>query len=105
MFIPPHAIGSAMHGDQVLVELGRKPDEDGPKAASCACSPAGNPTVVGTFHRGPRQNYVTPIDEKVTQEIMIPRGHGVAAGRGRSEDDARAASQKQVPDSASLRSG
>ncbi|MGC2618369.1 MAG: RNB domain-containing ribonuclease, partial [Acidobacteriaceae bacterium] len=26
------------------------------------------------FHRGSRQNYVTPIDEKVTKEIVIPRG-------------------------------
>ncbi len=34
----------------------------------------GNPTVVGTFHYGSRQNYVTPIDEKVTREIIIPRG-------------------------------
>jgi len=31
-------------------------------------------TVVGTFHYGTRFNYVTPIDEKITQEIVIPRG-------------------------------
>ena len=34
----------------------------------------GNPTVVGTFHYGSRQNYVAPMDEKVTQQVIIPRG-------------------------------
>ncbi len=33
-----------------------------------------HPTVVGIFHYGHRHNYVKPIDEKVTQEIVIPRG-------------------------------
>src|ERR1039457_1511061 len=33
-----------------------------------------HPTVVGIFHYGHRQNYVKPIDEKVTQEILIPPG-------------------------------
>src|SRR5208282_1085634 len=31
-------------------------------------------TVVGIFHYGHRRNYVKPIDEKVTQEILIPPG-------------------------------
>src|ERR1039458_2695011 len=33
-----------------------------------------NPTVVGIFHYAHRRNYVKPIDEKVTQEIIIPPG-------------------------------
>ena len=31
-------------------------------------------TVVGIFHYGSRRNYVTPIDTKITQEIVIPEG-------------------------------
>ena len=31
-------------------------------------------TVVGKFHYGSRRNYVTPIDQKITQEIVIPPG-------------------------------
>ena len=91
IYINPQAIGSAMHGDQVLVELGRKRDTPGsPARAGFARAGVaddgraegrilrvltrGNPTVVGTFHYGSRQNYVTPIDEKVTREIIIPHG-------------------------------
>ena len=74
IFIPPPAIGSAMHGDQVLVELTRKKDDGRAEGRILRVLTRGNPTVVGTFHRGSRQNYVTPIDEKVTQQIIIPRG-------------------------------
>ncbi len=74
IFIPPPAIGSAMHGDQVLVELTHKKDDGRAEGRILRVLTRGNPTVVGTFHRGARQNYVTPIDEKITQQIVIPRG-------------------------------
>jgi ribonuclease R len=74
IFIPPNAIGSAMHGDQVLVELSRKRDDGRPEGRIMRVLTRGNPTVVGTFHYGSRNNYVTPIDEKVTKQIIIPRG-------------------------------
>ena len=45
-----------------------------PKADILRVLTRGNPTVVGTFHYGSRQNYVTPMDEKVTQQVIIPRG-------------------------------
>ena len=44
----------------------------------------GNPTVVGTFHYGLRQNYVQPIDEKITKQIIIPRGMEWPASRSRT---------------------
>ncbi len=31
-------------------------------------------TVVGIFHYSQRHNYVTPIDQKISQEIIIPPG-------------------------------
>src|SRR5208283_3181922 len=74
IFIPPSAIGSAMHGDQVLVELGRKKDDGRAEGRILRVLSRGNPTVVGTFHYGSRHNFVTPMDEKVTQEIIIPPG-------------------------------
>ncbi len=74
IFIPPPAIGSAMHGDQVLVELGRKKEDGRAEGRILRVLTRGNPTVVGTFHHGSKQNYVTPIDEKVQQDVIIPRG-------------------------------
>src|SRR5215472_5228928 len=74
IFIPPPFIGSAMHGDQVLVEIGTiRPDG---RAEGRIIRPVNraHTTVVGTFHYGSRHNYVTPIDEKIRQEVIIPPG-------------------------------
>jgi ribonuclease R len=74
IFIPPPAIGSAMHGDRVLVELGLiRPDG---RAEGLIVRVVGrfHSTVVGTFHYGNRYNYVHPIDEKITQDVVIPPG-------------------------------
>jgi ribonuclease R len=88
IYINPQAIGSAMHGDQVLVELGRKSDDGRAEGRILRVLTRGNPTVVGTFHYGSRQNYVTPIDEKVTREIIIPRGMEWPASQNEAESKA-----------------
>ena len=74
IFIPPPAVGSAMHGDRVLVEVGTiRPDG---RAEGRIVRPVvrAHSTVVGIFHRGNRGNHVTPIDQKISQEIVIPPG-------------------------------
>src|SRR5713101_5477206 len=74
VFIAAHATGSSMHGDRVLVEVGTiRPDGRAEGRIIRSLSRA-HPTVVGIFHYGHRHNYVKPIDEKVTQEIVIPPG-------------------------------
>jgi ribonuclease R len=74
IFVPPPAIGSAMHGDRVRVEI-RAIRADG-RAEGRIVAPLerAHPTVVGIFHGGHRRNYVKPIDERLTQEITIPPG-------------------------------
>jgi ribonuclease R len=89
IFIPPPFVGSAMHGDRVLVEVGAiRPDG---RAEGRIIRPVGraHSTVVGTFHYGRRHNYVTPSDQKVTQEILIPTGMEVpsASPGGDPPDD------------------
>jgi len=77
IFIPPPFIGSAMHGDRVLVEIATiRPDG---RAEGRILRPVyrAHSTVVGTFHYGSRRNYVVPIDEKIRQEIIIPPGMDV----------------------------
>ena len=74
IFIPPQLIGNAMHGDLVLVDISNvRPDG---RAEGRIVRPVmrAHPTVVGTFHYGSRNNYVTPMDSKITQEIVIPAG-------------------------------
>jgi ribonuclease R len=74
IFIPPHLIGNAMHGDRVLVDVSAiRPDgrADGRIVRPVARA---HPTVVGIFHYGSRRNYVKAFDSKITQEIEIPPG-------------------------------
>ncbi len=74
VFIPPPAVGSSMHGDRVLVEVTSfRPDGRAEGRILRSISRA-HPTVVGIFHYDRRHNFVKPIDEKVTQEIIIPPG-------------------------------
>jgi ribonuclease R len=74
IFVPAHAIASAMHGDRVLVEIGTvRPDGRAEGRILRPVSRA-HPTVVGKFHYGHRRNYVAPMDEKISQEIIIPPG-------------------------------
>ena len=74
VFVPPPAVGSAMHGDRVLVEVTTfRPDGRAEGRLIRSVSRA-HPTVVGIFHYGHRHNYVKPIDEKVAPEIIIPPG-------------------------------
>ena len=74
VFIPPHAVGSSMHGDRVLVEVSAVRTDGRAEGRIIRSLSRAHPTVVGIFHYGHRQNYVKPIDEKVTQEIIIPPG-------------------------------
>jgi len=74
IFIPPHQIGTAMHGDLVLADIKNiRPDG---RAEGRIVRPINraHPTVVGIFHYGSRRSYVVPIDTKITQEIVIPEG-------------------------------
>ena len=74
IFIPPPAVGSAMHGDRVLVEVGViRPDGRAEGRIMHLLSRA-HATVVGIFHYSQRHNSVTPIDQKIAQEILIPHG-------------------------------
>ncbi len=74
IFIPPHAIGNAMHGDRVLVDITAvRPDG---RAEGHIVRPVvrAHPTVVGIFHYGSRHDFVKPIDSKITMDIVIPAG-------------------------------
>ncbi len=90
IFIPPNELNGAMQGDEVLVDEAQR-DRDGRRSGRVArVLTRRNPTVVGIFHyaqshrRSPwensviRGNYVTPLDERMTQAILIPEGAEVA---------------------------
>jgi len=96
IFIPPNEINGAMQGDQVLVDPA-PPNRDGRRSGRIArVLTRRNPTVVGIFHNARtyhptdhrynpilRGNYVTPLDERMTQPVLIPDGAELPpAGKG-----------------------
>ena len=98
IFIPPNEMNGAMQGDQVLVELA-PPRADGRMSGRIArVLTRRNPTVVGIFHYATQEhaagNTVKPLDERVTQPILIPFGMEIAPA-------AAAASPHRVVSSAS----
>ena len=74
IYIHANAIGSAMHGDRVLVEIGTIRPDGRAEGRILRVLGRAHPSVVGTFHYGPRYNYVRPMDEKITLDVIIPRG-------------------------------
>ncbi|HEX9121510.1 MAG TPA: RNB domain-containing ribonuclease, partial [Terriglobales bacterium] len=74
IYISPQNTGNAMHGDRVLVELRRERGDGRAEGQIVKVIGRAHATVVGTFHYGVRYNYVTPMDEKITLDIVIPRG-------------------------------
>jgi len=93
LFIPPNELNGAMQGDEVLVDEA-PPGRDGRRSGRVArVLTRRNPTVVGIFHyargrghsstweRAPLVNgdYVTPLDERMTQPILIRDAAEIAA--------------------------
>jgi ribonuclease R len=74
IYVAPISIGAAMHGDRVMVELGRRKDEGRVEGRVLKVMDRAHGTVVGTFHYGQRYNYVRPMDEKISLDVIIPRG-------------------------------
>src|SRR5271165_2995499 len=96
IFIAPHAIGNAMHGDRVLVDIVATRPDGRAEGRIVRSVVRGHPTVVGIFHYGSRRNYVTPIDSKITQEIVIPPGMEIHDHSGSRESPAPG--KKKSPD-------
>jgi len=74
IYISPREIGHAMHGDQVLVELGPGRGDGRTEGRITKVIGRAHPTIVGIFHYGDRYNYVQPIDDKLTDPVIIARG-------------------------------
>ena len=93
LFIPPTELNGAMQGDEVLVDEAPRGRDGRRSGRVVRVLTRRNPTVVGVFHyaRSHRSrsawehtplvngNYVTPLDERMTQPILIPEGAEVAA--------------------------
>ncbi|MFQ5696266.1 MAG: ribonuclease R family protein, partial [Terriglobia bacterium] len=84
VFIPPGALGEAMHGDRVrvLLQETRRGRRTGGRARPggrvegriVGVDRRAHETIVGQFRCGENFNVVVPYDERIRQDILIARG-------------------------------
>ncbi|HET7215498.1 MAG TPA: hypothetical protein VFL79_18050 [Terriglobia bacterium] len=86
IFIPPGAMGPALHGDLVEVQVVRSRPDWRTRFSRTAKSSTrvegrvlrvaerAQKTVVGEFHIGARSSYVVPFERRIPYEIIIPPG-------------------------------
>jgi len=92
VFIAPDAIGSAMHGDRVEVQLiGRS--ARGPEGRIAAVITRRNPRVAGLLHRRGRSVWLEPDDSRIRGPIVITSGPKIG-----QEGEAAVASITRFPD-------
>lgn len=86
VFIPPSAMGEAMHGDRVQVRLreGRGGRRGGGRVEGqiVGVERRAHPTLVGLFRRGPTYNYIEPYEERIRHQVLIPSGAEKVKGGG-----------------------
>ena len=95
IFIRPPDVSNAMHGDRVLVELGTIRADGRAEGRILQVTDRKQETVVGIFHYGTRHNFVTPMNERVTMDIIIPAGMEVPGEE--AEDHAKAQTRTAAP--------
>ncbi len=80
LFIPPRAVGGALHGDTVLAcrAQGRSDDE----GEVLAVLDRGCKEVVGAYRREKQAGYLVPDDRRLGIEIYIPAGKHKGAKSG-----------------------
>ena len=74
IFIPPDSTLHAMHHDRVVVRLGRVPDDGRAEGYIQRILNRKQTFVVGRFHYSKRGSYVVPQDDRIRENIQIPKG-------------------------------
>ncbi len=74
VFIPPASAEKAMHGDRVLVRVGRIDSDGRAEGEIVRVLQRAHHTVVGEFRVRHNGNFVIPHDERIQQWIEIPEG-------------------------------
>jgi ribonuclease R len=74
IFVPPDSAAKAMHGDRVVVRIGRIEADGKADGEIVKVLKRAHPTVVGEFRIGRHGQYVVPHDDRIQQWIDIPEG-------------------------------
>ncbi len=86
VFVPPDALGGAMHGDKVLVRVQSR-GARGAQGEVVRVIARGMKRVAGTLHRKGRSAWIEPDDSRVRGPIVLPRTLDSSGPEGNSGSD------------------
>jgi ribonuclease R len=86
VFIPPEAMGGAMHGDRVKVRVGSR-SARGAEGEVVAVVDRGMKRVAGTLRRKGKSAWVEPDDNRVRGPIVLSRAIDASGAEGNSGND------------------
>lgn len=83
VFVPARSLESAMDGDRVAVRVEGRPGGDrAPVGRVVKVLERARPTLVGTFRASRGFGFVSPLDRRISQDVMVPEGHEGEASDG-----------------------
>lgn len=71
VYVPTHRLKTALDGDTVTVRIERRPRGRSREGAVMRILERVRETVVGTFHRGRKVNFVRPLDARMQRDVLI----------------------------------
>jgi ribonuclease R len=81
VYVPAHRLATAMDGDRVVARIESRPRGRSREGTVIRVLERARETVVGTLHRGRRVTYVSPLDVRLKQDVLI-----TSDGDGEAED-------------------
>ncbi|MFD1708591.1 ribonuclease R [Siminovitchia sediminis] len=82
IFIPPHEMSGAMHGDRVLVRVSLSSGGTRREGTVVRILERGTEQVVGTYSESKHFGFVIPDNKKIADDIFIPKNASMGAVEG-----------------------
>jgi ribonuclease R len=82
VFVPAAWLDTAMDGDRVAARVERHPKGRNREGRVIRVLERARESVVGTFHRGKKLTYVTPLDARLNRDLIIAPGDDEGANEG-----------------------
>ena len=72
VFVPPHKLGGAVHGDRVVARVEGRRGRDNPEGRIIQVLERAHTQVVGTLQRGKRFGFVVPDNTRLGFDVYVP---------------------------------
>jgi ribonuclease R len=82
VFVPERRLATAMDGDRVVARIERRPRGRSVEGSVIKVLDRFRTTVVGVYHRGKRVSYVSPLDVRLTRDVLVVDGDEAGAEDG-----------------------